>query len=100
MTFGEELTRSANEALRIAKGELDPMGVYVPEAVDVAAIRKRQKLSQHAFADLYGLSLGTLRDWEQERRTPDRAAVILLTVIDNEPDAVMRALELGRAYVR
>jgi len=60
--------------------------------VDVAAIRKRQKLSQEAFADRYGLSLGTVRDWEQQRRSPDRAALILLSVIDREPEAVTRAL--------
>lgn len=90
--FGEELIQSANEALAIAKGETEPAGVYVPESVDVAAIRKKQKLSQEAFADRYGLSLGTVRDWEQQRRSPDRAALILLSVIDREPDAVTRAL--------
>ena len=91
-TFGKDLIKSANEALAIAKGEAEPAGIYVPESVDVAAIRKKQKLSQEAFADRYGLSVGTVRDWEQKRRSPDRAALILLSVIDREPDAVTRVL--------
>lgn len=92
MSFGKELLQSANEALEIAKGDAESASVYVPETVDVAAIRKRQKLSQAAFADKFGLPVGTIRDWEQERRSPDRAALILLSVIDREPNAVSRAL--------
>lgn len=50
MTCGEELIQSAEEALAIAEGRAELVAVYVPEAVDVAEIRKRQKLSQSAFA--------------------------------------------------
>lgn len=55
MSFGKELIRSANEALEIAKGNMEPAGVYVPESVDVAAIRKKHKLSQEAFTDRFQL---------------------------------------------
>ncbi len=92
MSFGDELIKSANEALEIAKGNTQPAGVYIPDDVDVAAIRKKQQLSQEAFADRYGLSLGTIRDWEQKRRSPDKAALVLLTVIDKQPEAVTKAL--------
>ena len=92
MTFGKELVKSAHEALVIARGETKPAGVYVPGLVDVAAMRKKQRLSQKAFADRYGLSVDTVRDWEQESRLPDRTALVLLSVIDHEPEAVMRAL--------
>ena len=92
MSFGKELLQSANEALEIAKGETEPADVYVPESVDVSAIRKKLKLSQAGFAARFGLPVGTIRDWEQARRSPDRAALILLSVIDREPDAVTRAL--------
>ena len=33
-----------------------------------------------------------VQDWEQGRRVPDRAARVLLTVIDRDPEAVVRAL--------
>lgn len=92
MTFGKELIQSAEEALAIAEGRVEPAAVFVPETVDVAAIRKRQKLSQAAFAKRYGLSAGTIRDWEQNRRQPDRAAMLLLKVIEQAPDMVARAI--------
>ncbi|MEQ8444326.1 MAG: hypothetical protein RIB57_00420 [Pelagibacterium sp.] len=50
MTFGRELIQSAHEALAIAERRAEPAAVFIPETVDVAAIRKRQKLSQAAFA--------------------------------------------------
>ncbi len=50
MTFAKELIQSANEALAIAEGRAQPAVVFVPETVDVAAIRKRQNLSQKEFA--------------------------------------------------
>jgi len=92
MGFGKELIESANEALAIAKGEAEPAGVFIPETVDVAAIRKRLKLSQTAFVKRYGLPVGTLRDWEQDRRAPDRAAIVLLSIIDRNPKFVAEVL--------
>lgn len=91
-SFGSRLIESAEQALAIAEGRMEPPAIYIPETVDVAAIRKKLKLSQSAFAAQFGLSVGTVRDWEQARRSPDRAAVILLQVIDREPEAVRRAL--------
>lgn len=92
MSFGKELIQSANEALEIARGDAEPAAVYVPETVDVAAIRKKQGLTRSAFAERYGLAEGTIRDWEQNRRSPDRAAVLLLKVIERHPDIVAQAV--------
>ena len=44
------------------------------------------------FADRFGLDARALQDWEQGRRVPDRAARVLLIVIDSDPEAVVRAL--------
>lgn len=92
MSIANSLIKGAEEALAIAKGEMEPAAVFIPETVDVAAIRKKQNLSQAAFASRFGLSVGTIRDWEQSRRSPDRAALVLLSVIDREPEAVVRTL--------
>ena len=59
----------------------------------VAALRKKLKLTQEAFAARFHLPLGTVRDWEQGAHRPDKAAQVLLTVIAKDPDAVTRALE-------
>ena len=92
MTFGKELIESAKEALAIAEGREEPAAVFIPETIDVAAIRKRQKLSQAEFAKRYGLSAGTIKDWEQKRRQPDRAAMLFLKVIEQAPDMVAQAI--------
>ena len=53
---------------------------------DAKSIRTRLGLTQEEFATTYQLSLGTLRDWEQERYQPDQAARTLLRVIARSPD--------------
>ena len=91
--FGQELLESASEALAIAQGKAKPARTITVEAVDVAAIRKRLGLSQDAFAQKFGLSAATLRDWEQGRRQMDRTAQAFLKVIDRAPEAVEKALK-------
>ncbi len=67
--------------------------VQVP-AVDVAAARKKLGLSQDGFARAFGVSPGTVRNWEQGRRQPEGPARVLLRVIEKEPEAVLRALHI------
>jgi putative transcriptional regulator len=50
-------------------------------------------LSQEEFAAAFGIPIGTLRDWEQGRCNPDRAALSYLKVIERDPKAVREALE-------
>jgi putative transcriptional regulator len=59
---------------------------------NVAALRRRLKLSQSEFANRFGFSVATVRNWEQGRVMADGPARVLLAVIANEPQAVMRAL--------
>ena len=74
--------------------ELKQMAPAAPlPPVDVAALRKRLHLSQRLFAAKFRLSVGTVRDWEQGRSRPDGPAGVLLSIIEREPQAVMRALE-------
>ncbi len=65
--------------------------VKVP-AVDVAAARKKLGLTQADFAHVFGVSLGTVRNWEQRRRRPEGPARVLLAMIDTDPEAVLRTL--------
>ena len=93
--FGDELLKSAHEALAIARGEAAPARAFVAPSVDVEAIRRRTGLTQVGFAKRYGFSPGAVRDWEQHRRVPESAARTLLIVLDREPQAVDRALQLA-----
>lgn len=62
------------------------------EDVDVYQIRQKYKLTQLEFAQTFGFSLLTLQQWEQRRRRPHGAALVLLKVVDYAPDVVNKAL--------
>jgi putative transcriptional regulator len=66
--------------------------IHVAQALDVEGIRKRQGLTQEAFAKRYGFALSTLRNWEQGRRAPTGAVRNYLRVIEMQPQAVEAAL--------
>src|SRR5260370_32644341 len=90
---GARLVKGAKEARACARGEIaDGFVVRVPDDFDVKALRKKLKCSQSEFSRRFGFAIDAVQDWEQRRRTPDRTARILLTVIAREPEAVTRAL--------
>ncbi|TAJ41744.1 MAG: hypothetical protein EPO55_04620 [Reyranella sp.] len=64
------------------------------KAIDPSVVRKRLRMSQTAFAHVFGVSVRTVQEWEQHRRRPAGAARALLQVIDREPEAVRRAIGL------
>lgn len=90
----ENVLAGLAEVGTILSGEADPATyrVHVPDEVDVRAIRARLGMTQAQFAARFGFPKGTVTDWEQKRRRPEASARVLLTVIDREPEAVLRAL--------
>jgi len=56
----------------------------------VRAIREARDRPREAFARTYGFSVASVRDWEQRRRQPGRAARILLAMIAKAPGTVKR----------
>jgi putative transcriptional regulator len=72
------LRRSQRE--RILRGELEPG--------DVAALRRFIGLSQAKFAEALGISVHTLRNWEQDRRKPEGPALALLRIAARHPSVV------------
>ena len=71
--------------LEIKRGEHGRI-VNVPS---VASIRENTGLSQSRFAELLGVSVRTLQDWEQGRRAPSGAARTLLLIADRNPKALL-----------
>mmetsp|Transcript_10872 Transcript_10872/g.17692 ORF Transcript_10872/g.17692 Transcript_10872/m.17692 type:complete len:129 (-) Transcript_10872:899-1285(-) len=69
---------------------LAPVGRVERLFVDVAQVRKDLALTQGAFAKRFGFSVSAVRNWEQGRRVPDRAATLLLRMIQEEPQRVAR----------
>ncbi|MDP3740418.1 MAG: transcriptional regulator [Hyphomonadaceae bacterium] len=88
-SIGARALASANQALAHARGEAVP-GLVVFEPVDVKAVRQKTGLSQPAFAMTFGLEVSAVRDWEQNRRMPERTAQLLLRVIDAAPEVVKK----------
>jgi putative transcriptional regulator len=75
----------------------DPDAAPILTAAETAAaiaraVRKRLGISQAEFSARYHVPIGTLRDWEQNRKQPDAPALAYLRVIAREPDMVARAL--------
>ncbi len=91
---GREVEAALGEVLAHVRGTT-PLPCRIvddPAAEHIVALRKRLKLSRKKFADRFGLDVRAVQEWEQGRRVPGRTARVLLTVIDREPEAVVRAL--------
>ena len=55
----------------------------------VPEVRSKTGLSQSRFATLLGVSVRTLQDWEQGRRSPSGAARTLLLIAHKNPMALL-----------
>lgn len=88
------IKRGIEQAIRHRNGRrVSGLRLYVPRAVDVKSVRERTGLTQEQFAATFAISLGALRHWERGDRRPRGTALVLLNVIEKDPQAVLRALE-------
>lgn len=95
--LGSKILEGLHDSLEHAEGKSEENRehrVLVPERVDVKDIRHRLDMTQREFADSFGFSLYSIRNWEQGKRRPEGPARVLLTIIAREPEAVRRALIL------
>jgi len=74
--FARAIPRRQRE--RIIHGQINP-------EKDIAALRRFAGLTQEEFAEALGISVHTLRNWEQGRRTPDGPALALLRIAARHP---------------
>lgn len=91
----ESIRRGLIEARRYAEGDTDGSVIHeiaVPSVPDVKTIRAKTRLSQERFAASIGVSLGTLKGWEQGRRRPEGPARVLLALVDRKPTIIQEAL--------
>ena len=91
----EELLTSVRQAGQIRRGHRKPARTTTFKPADVKALRTHLGQSQVEFALMIGVSVATLRNWEQGRRTPDGPALALLRVTARSPEAVVEALHRG-----
>ncbi len=79
------------DAANQMKEELDGVS-FDSYADNIKAARKALNQTQEGFSQLLDIPLGTLRGWEQGRRSPIGAAHLLLRVVILHPDAVFDVL--------
>ncbi len=91
------MTPSAVERAALADPDARPLSSAelkrLKRTPQAKIIRRALGMTQQEFSEKYRIPLGTLRDWEQGRATPDQPTQAYLTVIARSPDDVQRALE-------
>ena len=82
---GAELLEAVKQMKAKKKGK-----VYTPEQLLAIAARQSVNLTQKEFARLLNVSVDSVQDWEQGRRSPRGAAKTLLQVAKQHPEVLER----------
>lgn len=80
---GAELIKAVKQMKAGKKGR-----VYTPEQLLAISARQAVKLTQKEFARLLNVSIDSVQDWEQGRRSPRGTAKTLLRVAQNHPEVL------------
>lgn len=83
-----ELLESVREGGEILRGKKSASRTFNDEIPDVQKIRGSYNMTQFDFATMLGVSVDTLQNWEQGRRTPQGPARVLLQIVAKHPDVV------------
>ena len=80
---GAELLKAVKQTKAKKKAK-----VYTPEQLLAIAARQSVNLTQKEFAQLLNVSIDSVQDWEQGRRSPRGAAKTLLRVAKQHPEVL------------
>lgn len=84
-----DLIASVKEGGAVLRGEIPPSRSFQIGRMDIKRIREGYELTQTQFAAMLGISVRTLRNWEQGRRVPEGPAMVLLQVAAKHPEAIL-----------
>ena len=93
----DELVQSVREMGAIRRGEVQPARVTELSIPDVKEVRENLGFSQAEFARVLRVSIGTIRNWEQNRRQPTGPARVLLTIVQQQPDVLKLIANTSKA---
>ena len=88
-----ELTEAQMARAMPAKVRRRLMRGEVHSGEDVSALRRFVGLTQAQFAKAIGISVHTLRNWEQDRRRPEGPAIGLLRIAARHPRIIRENLK-------
>jgi putative transcriptional regulator len=86
------LIESIKEAGNIDRGTQIASRRFEVNAPDIKAVREKTHKTQEDFAYMIGVSVATLRNWEQGRRRPEGPALALLKIVSLNPEYVAQVL--------
>ena len=89
---GAELLKAVKQMKAGKRGR-----VYTPEQLLAISARQSVSLTQKEFAQLLNVSIDSIQDWEQGRRSPRGAAKTLLRIAQEHPEVLEK--KIGRAHV-
>lgn len=92
-----ELIASIKEAGKIHRGEITASRTYEFPEPNVKSIRENIGFTQSKFANLIGVNVRTLQNWEQGHRKPTGPAKVLLRLVQADPNTVVKNLHLNQA---
>jgi len=90
--IGSTVTDMMDAGLKVSftKKELDELGVEIPKskltATEIKNIRSLMQVSQTVFAKLLNVSISSIRQWEQGQRNPSGSTMILLELLQRNPN--------------
>lgn len=86
------LLESVKQFVQIKEKKLSPSRIFEFDSNEVKSLRESLNKSQSEFAKLLGVSVSTLRNWEQGRRKPMGPAQALLKLVKLQPQIVLNSL--------
>ncbi|MCL2089590.1 MAG: helix-turn-helix domain-containing protein [Oscillospiraceae bacterium] len=97
MNVSESIKRGLEEMIQHAEGKIELKSHYVSAAPlkkytadQIRQIRDNLNMSQGFFADVIGVSKKTVESWEYGRGRPSGAAARILSIAENDPEALRR----------
>lgn len=91
----DQLLESGRQMKAIREGRMKPARVTKLTPDHPRVVRSRLGMTQEEFAEMLGVPVGTLRNWEQGIREPVGAAKTLLRIAAKHPKIVRDALAAG-----
>lgn len=93
----ESIKRGLEEALEFAQGRDNGTKLHVLPRVNVKNLRLRTGLTENDFAAAIGISINTLRGWERGVRNPRGPALVLLHLVDKDPQTMRKVKSLSKS---
>ena len=89
----ESIKKGLEEAIAHSKGEATEVKIFEPADINVKRVREITGLSQIRFAAAFGISVKTLRHWEQGDRKPQGPALVLLNAAARDHKKLLEILQ-------